>query len=39
MNLRKNAAVSMMTEGTNGAGQTILAQKFIDVYRDLVKHP
>lgn len=39
MSLRKTPAVSMMSEGLNGNGQTVLAQKFIDLYRDLVKHP
>ncbi len=39
MNARKNAIVSMGNDAHNGSGQTVLAQRFIDVYRDLVKHP
>lgn len=34
---RKHSVVSMSTESFNGHTQEVLAQKFIDVYRDLVK--
>ena len=38
LHTRKNEIVSMNHDSINGNGQDILAQKFIDVYRDLVKH-
>jgi starch synthase len=38
LHTRKNEIVSMNGDSFNGSTQEILAQKFIDVYRDLVKH-
>ena len=34
---RKNTVISIPTNSSNGHSQEIIAQKFIDVYRDLLK--